>query len=60
MFVEHKDVFGLTVRASVNNIFGARNLFDKAPPLTSSNYGFNGAISEPTGRFVYFELSKDF
>lgn len=29
VFVEHKDVFGLTVRASVNNIFGARNLFDR-------------------------------
>ena len=39
---------------------GARNLFDKAPPLTSSNYGFNGALADPTGRFVYFELSKDF
>lgn len=39
---------------------GARNLFDKAPPLTSSNYGFNGALADPTGRFVYFELSKEF
>ncbi len=39
---------------------GARNLFDKAPPITSSNYGFNGAVADPTGRFVYFELSKDF
>jgi hypothetical protein len=29
VFVEHKDVFGLTVRASVNNILGARNLFDR-------------------------------
>ncbi len=39
---------------------GARNLFDKAPPLTSSNYGFNGALADPTGRFIYFELSKEF
>jgi iron complex outermembrane recepter protein len=39
---------------------GARNLFDVAPPLTSSNYGFNGALADPTGRFVYFELAKDF
>lgn len=39
---------------------GARNLFDTPPPLTSSNYGFNGALANPTGRFVYFELSKEF
>jgi len=29
LFVEHKDVFGLTVRASVHNILGARNRFDR-------------------------------
>lgn len=39
---------------------GARNLFDTPPPLTSSNYGFNGALADATGRFVYFELSKEF
>jgi outer membrane receptor protein involved in Fe transport len=39
---------------------GARNLFDRDPPLTSSNFGFNGAIANPTGRFVYFEASRDF
>ncbi|MEN9392996.1 MAG: hypothetical protein RLZZ104_1339, partial [Pseudomonadota bacterium] len=39
---------------------GARNLFDRDPPLTSSNFGFNGAVSNPTGRFVYFEASRDF
>ena len=37
---------------------GVRNLFDKAPPITSSNYGFNGALHDATGRFVYVELSK--
>jgi iron complex outermembrane receptor protein len=37
---------------------GARNLFDKAPPITSSNYGFNGALHDAVGRFVYFEISR--
>ncbi len=39
---------------------GARNLFDKEPPLASSNYGFLGSLHDAVGRFVYFELSKDF
>ena len=38
---------------------GARNLFDKQPPLSSSNYGFLGSLHDAVGRFVYFELSKD-
>lgn len=29
-FVEHKDVFGLTLRAQVGNIFSARHYFDRA------------------------------
>jgi outer membrane receptor for ferrienterochelin and colicins len=29
LFVEHKDVFGLTVRASVNNLTGARSMWDR-------------------------------
>ena len=40
--------------------FGARNLFDKDPPLTSSNYGFNGALHNPNGRVLYVDLSKTF
>lgn len=39
---------------------GARNLFDKQPPLTSSNFGFNGALHDGVGRFIYIEASKDF
>ena len=37
---------------------GARNLFDKAPPITSANYGFNGALHDAVGRFVYVEISR--
>jgi outer membrane receptor protein involved in Fe transport len=39
---------------------GARNLFDKDPPLHSSNFGFLGSLHNPTGRFLYAELSKTF
>lgn len=39
---------------------GARNLFDKAPPLASTNYGFLGSVHDSLGRFVYFEVSKEF
>lgn len=39
---------------------GARNLFDKLPPLASNNFGFLGALHDAVGRFVYFELSKEF
>lgn len=39
---------------------GARNLFDTQPPLASTNYGFLGSLHDAVGRFVYFELSKEF
>ena len=29
VFVEHKDVFGLTVRATVGNLLNARHRFDR-------------------------------
>ncbi len=37
---------------------GARNLFDKAPPITSANYGFNGALHDAVGRFIYVEITR--
>lgn len=39
---------------------GARNIFDREPPLYSSNFGFLGSLHNAIGRFVYFELSKKF
>lgn len=39
---------------------GARNLFDQRPPLASTNYGFLGSLHDGVGRFVYFQLSRDF
>lgn len=39
---------------------GARNLFDKDPPLYSSNYGFLGSLHNATGRLIYTEIAKTF
>ncbi|MFM1815949.1 MAG: hypothetical protein RLZ98_2644 [Pseudomonadota bacterium] len=39
---------------------GARNVFDKQPPLYSSNYGFLGSLHDGVGRFIYLEVSKEF
>jgi outer membrane receptor protein involved in Fe transport len=39
---------------------GARNIFDKEPPLYSNNFGFLGSLHNAIGRFTYFELSKKF
>jgi iron complex outermembrane receptor protein len=37
---------------------GARNLFDKAPPLSQN--GYNGGLYNPYGRYLYLNLSKTF
>ena len=39
---------------------GVRNLYDKAPPLSSSNYGFLGSLHDAVGRYIYLDLTKDF
>jgi outer membrane receptor protein involved in Fe transport len=43
---------GSTVRV------GVRNLFDKDPPATSSNFGYLGALHNATGRYWYLNLSR--
>jgi iron complex outermembrane recepter protein len=45
---------GSTVRV------GVRNIADKDPPITSSNFGYMGAIHNATGRYWYLNLSKRF
>ncbi|MBS0359878.1 MAG: TonB-dependent receptor [Proteobacteria bacterium] len=37
---------------------GARNVFDKQPPLVSG--GYTGALFNPYGRYVYFDVRKTF
>jgi outer membrane receptor protein involved in Fe transport len=37
---------------------GANNLLDRDPPLADDDRGFNEAVHDPRGRFVYFELRK--
>ena len=39
---------------------GARNVFDKDPPVTSSNFGYMGSVHNATGRYWYLNLSKRF
>lgn len=39
---------------------GVRNIEDKIPPLTSSNFGYFGSLANATGRYVYATLSKNF
>lgn len=59
-YVQYRAPKDAGVFAGTRFKIGARNLFDTPPPLTSSNFGFNGALADATGRFVYFELSKEF
>lgn len=52
LFVEHKDILGLTVRASVHNVLGARNLFDRtvwAARRTNSPVSFIESRSREIG-----------
>ncbi|MEY4357620.1 MAG: hypothetical protein RL469_946, partial [Pseudomonadota bacterium] len=39
---------------------GVRNIADKAPPITSSNFGYFGSLANATGRYVYATLSRTF
>ncbi len=45
---------GSTVRV------GVRNVGDKAPPLSASNFGYSGALHNATGRYWYMNFSKRF
>ncbi len=40
--------------------FGVRNLFDEAPPLADTNFGYLGDLHNPSGRFVYVNARKVF
>ena len=39
---------------------GVRNIEDKDPPVTSTNFGYFGSLANATGRYVYMTLSKSF
>ena len=45
---------GSTVR------LGVRNLADKDPPVSSSNFGYMGSLHNATGRYWYMNASKRF
>lgn len=39
---------------------GARNLFDKKPPLADETFGYMGALYSPNPRYLYVSLQKEF
>jgi iron complex outermembrane recepter protein len=39
---------------------GVRNLFDEAPPLADTNFGYLGDLHNPSGRFIYVNARKVF
>lgn len=39
---------------------GARNLFDKNPPLADETYGYMGSLYSPNPRYLYVSVQKEF
>lgn len=39
---------------------GLRNIFDEAPPLADTNFGYLGDLHNPQGRFAYVNVRKTF
>ena len=63
VFIEHKDVLGLTVRASAGNILGARNKFYRTVYDTSRPSGeiaFREVVDRRIGPIFSFTVSGDF
>ena len=63
LFVEHKDVFGLTVRARVANLLGARNRFERTVfdgPRPGSPILFREEMNRRIGPIFRLTVSGDF
>ena len=63
LFVEHKDVFGLTVNASYGNILGARNKFERVVfdgPRPNANIVFAEKLDRRIGPIFRFSVSGNF
>ncbi|MBX7458084.1 TonB-dependent receptor plug domain-containing protein [Qipengyuania sp. 1NDH17] len=63
LFVEHKDVFGLTVQARAGNLLGARNKFYRTVYETSrpsDDVAFREAVDRRIGPIFRFSVSGDF
>lgn len=39
---------------------GARNVFDKEPPLADETYGYMGSLYSPNPRYLYVSIQKEF
>ena len=63
MFVEHKDVLGLTVNATIANILGARNYFERtvfAASRPNAPVLFAEAADRRIGPIFRFQVSGNF
>lgn len=63
VFVEHKDVFGLTVQARAGNLLGATNKFDRTVfdgPRPDSPILFTENVDRRIGPIFRFSISGDF
>ncbi|BDI60353.1 TonB-dependent receptor plug domain-containing protein [Qipengyuania nanhaisediminis] len=63
VFIEHKDVFGLTVRAVAGNILGARNKFERTVfdgSRPDAAILFREAMDRRIGPIFRFSVSGDF
>ena len=63
LFVEHKDLLGLTVRASASNLLGARNRFERtvfATSRPSDEILFREESNRRIGPIFSFSVSGDF
>lgn len=63
LFVEHKDVFGLTVEGRISNLLGARNRFERtvfAGPRPDSPVLFREDMNRRIGPIFRMSVSGDF
>ncbi len=63
LFIEHKDVFGLTVQARAGNLLGARNKFYRTVYQTSrpsDEIAFREVMDRRIGPIFRFSVSGDF
>ncbi|MBY6127893.1 hypothetical protein KUW15_04110 [Qipengyuania aquimaris] len=63
LFAEHKDVFGLTVRATAGNILGARNYFERTVyegDRPDAPVAFREYMDRRIGPIFNFQISGDF
>lgn len=59
-YVQYKIASANTFANNTTLRFGVRNLEDKAPPLASTNVGYEAQLANPIGRYWYGTITKRF